>query len=64
MKRAQAFRALSRRFDLRWGKGDHVHFYEGDRFVFGLAVATGSNGVDLPKHLAKRVKQLCKGDRP
>jgi hypothetical protein len=58
MKRSQALRLLQRNFDFRWGKGDHCHFYDQGRFVYGLAVGGRSNGTELPRTEVRKIKQL------
>ena len=59
MNRSEAKRLLDRHFRSRPGKGDHILFYDGDRFVFGLATASRSNGRDLPRSVSKKVRELC-----
>jgi hypothetical protein len=55
----QAKRLLERKFTARWGKGDHLLFFNADgNFIFGLAVCSGSNKKALPPYLARQVKQL------
>ncbi|MBD3886455.1 hypothetical protein IFO70_32765 [Phormidium tenue FACHB-886] len=60
MNRAEAKRLLQARYQWRWGRGDHLLFFDGDQFVFGLAVCTKSNQKDLPRSVARRVKDLCR----
>jgi hypothetical protein len=59
MNRSEAKRILSRKFRSRPGKGDHLLFFDGSKFVFGLSVSTGSNGKDLPRSIARQVRELC-----
>jgi hypothetical protein len=59
MNRSEAKRLLSRKFRSRPGKGDHLLFFDGSKFVFGLATASQSNGKHLPRSIARQVKQLC-----
>lgn len=61
MNRSEAKRLLSKKFRSRPGKGDHLLFYsESGQLVFGLSVCCRSNRKDLPKSIARQVRELCK----
>lgn len=62
MKRSEAKRKLSRKFEFKQGKGDHWHFYRNGVLVYGLASGGKSNGSDLPRSESRKVLKLLEGE--